>query len=124
MSDHHNAGPPAGEALRWLDHPENVKRLTKGFFVLCAVTFLLDVAFFFVHKHNSFESSTSEPEGLIQSAESWFGFYSLYGLVAIVLLVVLSVVLRKVVMRPEDYYSRDYDEPADAGDDEQEAHHG
>ncbi|MDF1801032.1 MAG: hypothetical protein P1V81_17825 [Planctomycetota bacterium] len=123
MSDHNHAGPPAGEALRWLDHPENIKRLTKGFFALCALTFLLDVAFFFVHKHNSFESKISEPEGLVQSAESWFGFYSLYGFVAIVLLVVLSVGLRKLVMRPEDYYSRDYDEPAE-GTDDQEAHHG
>ncbi len=112
-----------GEAPRWLDKPENLARLTKGFFTACGLVLLLDVIFFFAHKHNSFESHVSEPEGLLQHAESWFGYYSVYGFVAIVLLVVLSVGLRKVVMRPEDYYSRDYDDP-DAGAEAGEAHHG
>ncbi len=125
MSDHHEHGAlPEGEEPRWLDKPENLRKLIRGFFAVCAVTFLADLIFLFVHKHNSFESQVSEPGGF-QKVESWFGFYSLYGLAAIVLLVALSVVLRKVVMRPEDYYSRDYPENAgDAGNGDGGAHHG
>jgi len=132
MSDHHD-GPPMyeqlGEEPRWLDKPQNLAKLTRGFFGVCALIFLLDVIFLFVHKHNSFEAEAkngheaSVPEGFLQSAESWFGYYSLYGFVAIVLLVVLSVGLRKLVMQPEDFYSRDYDDP-DAGGEPGEAHHG
>ncbi len=118
---HHHDGPPMyeqlGEEPRWLDKPANLAKLTRGFFIACAVIFLVDIAFFFKHKHSSFEaeaigqSEGSVPDGFLQSAESWFGYYSLYGFVAIVLLVVLSVGLRKVVMRPEDFYSRDYGQP-------------
>lgn len=120
MSDHpHAGGRPPGEAPRWLDEPANLKKLTFGFFGLCAVALLADVIFFFVHKHNSFQpldfvaSEGSEhyhPSG-VEVLETTFGFYSVYGFVAIVLLVVLSVGLRKLVMQPEDFYSRDYDEP-------------
>ena len=138
MSDHHH-GPPMyeqlGEEPRWLDKPQNLKRLTRWFFATCALVALLDVSFFLLHKHNSFEaeavggSEGSVPEGFLQSVESWFGYYSLYGFVAIVLLVVLSVGLRKLVMQPEDFYSRDYGDP-DASEADAErgdaggAHHG
>jgi hypothetical protein len=35
-----------------------------------------------------------------------FGFYGVYGFVACVSLVLAAKVLRKLVMRPEDYYDR------------------
>ena len=133
MSDHpHHGGPPPGEAPRWLDKPENIKKLTIGFFGACAVMFLADIIFFFWHKHSTFQpaewAATPVGEhfhltGLAENAESFFGFYSVYGLLAIILLVVLSVGLRKVVMRPEDFYSRDYDEPEDP-DSHGEGKHG
>lgn len=118
MSDHHDQRPAyerLGEEPRWLDKPENQRKVTRGFFLACAVVFLLDAIFLVVHKHNSFESKISEPEGLLQASESWFGYYSLYGLVSIVALVAVSVGLRKLVLAPEDFYARDY---ADASPDE------
>ncbi|MEX0807280.1 MAG: hypothetical protein WD044_00995 [Dongiaceae bacterium] len=36
--------------------------------------------------------------------ESLFAFYALYGFVACVLLVLIAKALRKILMRPEDYY--------------------
>jgi len=135
MSEHpHAGGLPPGEAPRWLDHPANLMRLTVGFFGTCAVALLLDGIFFFVHKHSSFQPLDFVPEAGhehfhpngVEALETTFGFYSVYGLVAIVLLVVLSVGLRKLVMRPEDYYSRDYSDPQPGPSgthDESEAHH-
>ena len=38
--------------------------------------------------------------------ESWFGFYSVYGLVSCVVLVLLATELRKVLMREENYYDK------------------
>jgi hypothetical protein len=138
MSDHQHGGPPPGEAPRWLDHPENVKKLTKGFFGTCLVFFLADIIFFMVHKHSTFQPAewmaTADEQhfhltGAAENAESFFGFYSFYGLIAIILLVVLSVGLRKIVMQPEDFYSRDYNEPEDPDDSDHsgqngEANHG
>ena len=110
--DHGHGGPPPGEAPRWLDHPANLKKLIRGFFGVAALVFLSDVIFFFVDKHASFGGEHGEAHGL-QKIETWPGFYSVYGLVGIVLLVVLSVGLRKLVMRPEDFYSKDYPESQD-----------
>jgi len=131
MSDHtHHGGPPPGEAPRWLDHPSNIKLITKIFFGLCGLFFVADAIFFAYHKHSTFQPAEWSPAaegehfqpGGIHALETTFGFYSIYGFIAIVLLVVLSVGLRKLVMQPEDFYNRDYDEPAD--DESGEGHHG
>ncbi len=82
------------ERVYIFDKPENVKRLIRGFFVCCVLLFLAD---FVAHRHLSFE------EGLLP-VEGWYGFYAVYGFVAYTLIVAGSVVLRKVVMRSEDYY--------------------
>ena len=108
MSDHHD-GPPAwerlGEGPRWLDRPSNLRRLKGAFFSLCAVLLLADLVFLAVHRHAAFgEGETATATGLAPRAEGWTGFYPVYGLLGIVVLVALSVVLRKVVMRPEDHY--------------------
>lgn len=36
--------------------------------------------------------------------EGWTGFYPLFGFVAIVLLILLSKILRRIVSRQEDFY--------------------
>ena len=82
------------ERVYIFDKAGNVKRLIVGFCVLCALLLIADLVF---HRHLSFE------EGLLP-AEGWFGFYAVYGFVAYTLIVAGSVVLRKVVMRSEDYY--------------------
>lgn len=55
----------------------------------CVVVLLLD---FFIDRH-----ADSELEG-------WIGFYPLFGFVAIVLLILLSKILRRIVSRQEDFY--------------------
>ena len=126
----HDHGPPPGEEPRWLDDPANVRKLTIGFFAVAALLLVADVMWLFVHKHATFFHDDPDARTLAQDAELWPGFYPLYSFVGIVLLVVLSVGLRKLVMRPEDYYSRDYADPdSEFGDSAEgakpgEGHHG
>jgi hypothetical protein len=79
------------EPKRWLDHPQNVDRLVRGFYVSCGGVLLLDV---FVPRHGPF------------AFEHTWGFHAGFGLVACVTLVLVAKQLRKVLMRPEDYYDR------------------
>jgi hypothetical protein len=75
----------------WLDRPENVARLYRGLWALGGLLALLDLV---VHRH----AETGFDGG--------FGFYALYGFFACVALVLAAKVLRRIVMRPEDYYDR------------------
>lgn len=93
------AAPPPQEKQHVFDDPRNVKRLIRVFFVACAVLLAIDLVH---HRHGSFEESEAE-----LAAEGIFGFYGLFGFVACVLLVLAAkYVLRKAVMRSEDYYDR------------------
>jgi hypothetical protein len=58
---------------------------------LCALLFVVEP---FVHKHGEF------------GFEAWFGFHGLFGFVACVALVIAAKGLRRLLMRPEDYYER------------------
>jgi hypothetical protein len=75
----------------WLDDPRNVTRIYWSVFVVCGLLFVADA---FYHKHPHFE------------AESWFGFYGIFGFVACVGLVLAAKVLRLILKRPEDYYDK------------------
>ncbi len=81
--------PKPDEKKYWLDDRRNVDRLVYGFYVVCAVIFAIDV---FVPKHGPF------------AIEHLFGFYGWYGFVSCVALVLMAKVLRRMVMRGEDYY--------------------
>ena len=74
------------------DDPRNLKRLLRVFFTLCAVLLLLDVVH---HRH------------MIHPWEHLWGFYGIFGFVACVALVLIAKEMRKVLMRPEDYYDDD-----------------
>jgi hypothetical protein len=76
----------------FLDKPENVEKLLKVFYVLCGLLFALD---FVIHRH------------IYTNWEKLPGFYALYGFCAFVVLVVVSHLLRKLLMRKEDYYDVD-----------------
>lgn len=78
-----------GDHTHWLDKPENVRLLLR---LLLAIGALLVVADALYHKHVHFV------------AEKFFGFYALFGFVAFVGIVIAGKYLRKVLMRPEDYY--------------------
>ncbi len=83
--------PDPHEKRYWLDDPRNVNRLVYGFYVVCALLLAIDV---FVPKHGPFP------------IEHIYGFYGVFGFVACVALVLIAKQLRRVVMRPEDYYDR------------------
>lgn len=71
------------------DKPRNVKFVIYALYAACGLSFVAD---FIIHRHAE------------HPWESLFGFYSLYGFVGIVVLVLLSKELRKVILRREDYY--------------------
>lgn len=73
------------------DNPKNIKRLLLGFYICCIALVVIEL---FVERHT------------YHAWESVFGFYALYGFVGCVFLVLASKVLRKLVMRDEDYYDR------------------
>lgn len=124
----HDHGPPPGEEPRWLDHPANVRKLTIGFFAVALLFLLADVVWFFVERHATFHYEDPINRTAVQETEHWPGFYTLYSVVEIVVLVALSVLFRKFVMRPEDYYSRDYQDPENeftkGADDAKGVNHG
>jgi len=101
MSAPHNSGSHSGSPQSggerpqgkryWLDEPRNVQRV---FWALCAICALLALADFFYHKHPHFE------------VEEIPVFYGLYGFVCFVFIVFAGWLLRKLVMRDEDYYDR------------------
>lgn len=84
-------GEERREKAYWLDDRRNVEKLVRGLYLLCAALLLVDV---FVPKHGPF------------AIEHWFGFYGIYGFVACVGLVLAAKELRKILMRPENYYDR------------------
>lgn len=91
-----------GDKQYLFDNPANVRRVIRGLLAVCLVLLGLD---FVIHRH------VSHPwEGV-------FGFYAVYGFVGCVVLVLLAKVLRKIVMRTEDYYDPATNYPPD-GDEE------
>lgn len=72
-----------------LEQPRTVDRIVYGLYALCALTVLLELVI-------------SRKETL--SFAGWFGFYAWFGFVACVGLVLAARALRRVLMRPEDYY--------------------
>ena len=79
------------EKTWWLDLPENVDRLVRGFYAVCALLLLIDLL---VPKHGAF------------AIEHAFGFYAFFGFVACITLVLVAKQLRRILMRPEDDYDR------------------
>lgn len=86
-----------GEPRRYLDDPANVARLWRRFVILCAAVAALDILGLIgvlYHRHASL------------FVEGLPGFYAGWGFVGIVALIFGAKQLRRVVMRPEDYYER------------------
>jgi len=104
MSDHAehggpgHGGPPEGrqaderqadERQHMWDNPRNVKLLFSVFYAACVIVAVLDL---FIHRHE------------VHAWERLLDFYPLYGFVGIVVLVFIAKLMRRVLMRPEDYY--------------------
>ena len=76
----------------WLDDMRNVWKIIWVLIIVCAGLFVADA---FYTKHPYF------------SAERWFGFYALYGFLMCVGLVLAAKIMRRFLMRDEDYYEKD-----------------
>tara|TARA_R110002012_G_scaffold30211_1_gene91965 strand:+ start:106 stop:396 length:291 start_codon:yes stop_codon:yes gene_type:complete len=95
MTEHSKTPEPHSnpdEKAYWLDNPRNVNKIVIAVFIVCALLFAADG---FYDKHPHFE------------AESWFGFYAIYGFVMCVGLVLAAKLMRTFLMRDEDYYDHD-----------------
>ena len=91
---------PAGEEPGWFEHKENIDKMLRVFWGLCALLFALDLIdtlgiWHFKHPH----------EGHVW--QKFPGFFAIYGFVACVVLVEIAKQMRKVVMRDEDYYEHE-----------------
>lgn len=71
------------------DNPKNVERLLAGLYAVCIILVIAD---FIIHRH------------ITMAWEKIPAFYAIYGFSACVVLVVVAKLMRKVVMRKEDYY--------------------
>ncbi len=80
---------PEEKAKHWLDRPGSVDRIVWGLGMICALVVLAEM-FFVKHAHYSWESLP--------------GFHAFFGFVSCVLLVLAAKVLRKILMRDENYY--------------------
>ncbi len=79
------------EKKYWLDQPGNVSRIYYGVLVVCLLLLGADLLY---DKHAE------------HPLEEYFGFSSFLGFVSYVFIVLAAKQLRKIVMRPEDYYDR------------------
>ena len=80
------------EKQHLFDKQRNVSRLLGGFYAICILFFVLDLI---LHRH------------VEHSWEAFTGFYALFGFVACVTLVLIAKLLRRILMRREDYYDVD-----------------
>ena len=73
----------------WLDDRQNITKVVWGLVILCGVLFVADA---FYDKHPHF------------IAETYFGFFGIFGFVVCVGLVLAAKVMRILLKRGEDYY--------------------
>ena len=78
-----------GEKKYWLDDPANVRKVYVAL-PLFGIAWLVPDLFLEKHEDVGFAAA--------------LGFYAVYGFVACVALVLTAKVLRRILMRPEDYY--------------------
>ena len=81
---------PTDEKTWWLDRKENVTKVARTLYVMCAIVILTDL---FARSH---------PETEIDAVPFFYGVYGFVGSVGLVL--AAKEILRRLVMRSEDYY--------------------
>lgn len=75
----------------FFDKQENIDKVLKVFYALCALLLLLDLV---INRY------------VYHPLERLWGFYPLYGFVGCVVLVIVAKWMRVFLMRNEDYYDR------------------
>ena len=89
--EHMNTKPPPG-------NPKAIRNLFRVFYLGCVLLLLVELDMqvtnlvFQEHRHE------------YHFLEGWFAFYPIYAFGGIVLLVVVAKIMRKIFMRPENYY--------------------
>ncbi|MCH7826313.1 MAG: hypothetical protein IH849_16070 [Acidobacteria bacterium] len=83
--------PTTDEKKYWLDQPGNVSKIYYSLLVVCLLLLGADLLY---DKHAE------------HPLEQYFGFSAFFGFVSYVFIVFAAKQLRKIVMRPEDYYDR------------------
>ena len=84
------------DKIYWLDEDKNVKKIIWALCIACALSVIADL---FYHKH------------IVYAAEDWVpGMYGWYGFIGCVFLVLSAKLLRKLLMRSEDYYEEANDD--------------
>ena len=81
--------PALGRWMMWLEKPGAVDRIVLGLYIVCALLFLADFTYY---KKVYFET------------ERFPAFYALYGFFMCAGLVIASKMMRRVLMRDEDFY--------------------
>ena len=80
----------------WLDKENNVKKIIWALCIACSLSIIADL---FYHKHTHY------------AAEDWIpGMYGWYGFIICVFLVLSAKLLRKILVRKEDYYEEAEDD--------------
>jgi hypothetical protein len=87
--------PHTGEKPGWFDKPGNIRLIIIGLVVACLISFAVPTAMDWMsheesHRHFHYED--------------WSGFHAVFGFFAYALIVISAKGLRKILMRPEDYY--------------------
>ena len=75
----------------FFDKKENITKIIKVFYVICALLVVVD---FVVHRH------------IYHDWENIPAFYAIYGFIGCVVLVLVAKLMRKVLMKEEDYYDK------------------
>jgi len=88
--------PPAGAS--WLDRPGTIRVLWIAFIAVLAITVAAELL---VHLHPRFR------------LERWFGFHAAWGFLSCVAMVLFANLLGVFLRRPDDYYARLEQPPAD-----------
>ena len=94
-------GAPLLARQRFFDKPQNVKRVLRALYTVCALVFLSDIVDVVLRLSAAHELRHAE-----RPWEGLPGFYSAYGFLACVALVLIAKQLRKILMRAEDFYDR------------------
>lgn len=87
--------PPTTPTTPTAPPPGSTRLLRRLFMAGCATALLLD----FMHLRHS--------ERVV---ESWWGFYGIFSFCVCIGLALVTLLLRRLLLRPPDYYSRDQDD--------------
>ena len=82
------------EPVGWMDRPEAVKRFFTVFYVVCAALFAAELLLL--------GAENAHPHPLEERMP--FLLYPVYGFVSFWFLVLVAKPMRKLLIRPEDYY--------------------